>query len=72
MTSVSAARMAAMASMLPVRVVPMPLWPGGASALAWMARAARSALMPYTAQGTPPPTGLPSTRASGFKPNAWV
>ena len=46
MTSVSAARMAAMASMLPVRVVPMPLWPGGASSLAFTARSASSARMP--------------------------
>ncbi|MNF56733.1 hypothetical protein D3C84_382330 [compost metagenome] len=66
-----------MARALADRVVPMPLWPwpelsslacSRAICMAW----AIAALQPYTAQGTPPATALPTVRKSGSRCQARV
>ena len=66
------ARIAASASALPVSVPPTP-----ATSISWPSigpesRPATSAVMPYAAQGMPPPIALPTTSRSGSSPHADV
>ncbi len=68
----SVARVAAIASALPVRVPPTPATSISCPRIAGSICAATSSVMPYAATGTPPPIGLPTTSRSGSSPQARV
>ena len=66
----SVALIAARARAFAVRVPPTPATSISCPSIGPESRSAISAVMPYAADGTPPPIGLPTTTKSGSRPQA--